>query len=696
VIEVFMPSSQTSPRVFRAAAVISRGILRVPYLQNFLPECGLLVTPFQQLSGSSFDVVIGWGHKKTSKKARAVALKNGVPYLALEDGFLRSVAPGVTGAPPLSVVVDDLGIYYDATTPSRLEHLLENDGWETEELLGRARKAMLRITRERLSKYNHAPDLATSLPGNKREKVLVVDQTFDDCSVTFGMADAQTFMQMLVAAQDENPEADIIVKTHPDVLTGKKRGYLTHIGNMSNRVHLLAVEVSPLDLIEKVDRVYTVTSQMGFEALLLEKPVECFGLPFYAGWGLTSDRQKIARRTRRRTLEELFVAAYILYPRYLNPYTNKAGTLEDVLDYLTLQVKHRRSLSGQNLLCSGFHWWKRHYLQKVLRGPANRVRFSNNVKYLDKVDKMMVWGDGGRSPLLREAQLRGVDILHMEDGFLRSVGLGSNLVRPFSLVLDSSGIYFDPTRPSDLETMLRETLFTEDLCNRAAALQQRIVSERFSKYNIGVDAPPAISPAFGQPVILVPGQVEDDASIRLGCVDIRTNMGLLTEVRRQNPDAYIIYKPHPDVLVGNRHGTVQESEVMQYCNHVVTKHSMPGCLDIADEVHTLTSLAGFEALLHGKKVVCYGLPFYAGWGLTQDRHTLSRRGRFLTVKELVAGALILYPRYIDWPRGEIIPVETALDRIGAEMIANAERPTVNSGLIIKWYKKITGFLSSLQ
>ena len=42
-------------------------------------------------------------------------------------------------------------------------------------------------------------------------------------------------------------------------------------------------------LIEAAAALYTVTSQMGFEALLWGRPVRVFGLPFYAGWGLTRD-----------------------------------------------------------------------------------------------------------------------------------------------------------------------------------------------------------------------------------------------------------------------------------------------------------------------------------------------------------------------------------------------------------------------
>jgi capsular polysaccharide export protein len=652
--------------------------------------------PRWKMRSGEFDVVIGWGHKSTAARARGIALREALPYLALEDGFLRSVYPGVAGAPPFSIVVDDAGIYYDATTPSHLENLLETGGWETPALLKRARRAIDRITKEQLSKYNHAPPLDKPLPGQGKEKVLVIDQTFGDASVTLGLADADTFKQMLAAALDENPEADLIIKTHPDVLAGKKKGYLTDVGGLSFRVHLLAEEVNPLSLIEKVDRVYTVTSQMGFEALLLGKLVDCFGVPFYSGWGLTHDRQTVGRRTRRRTLEELFAAAYILYPRYINPFTRTAGGIEDVLNYLILQVRHNRLLSGEILLCTGFRWWKRSYIRKILNAPGCRVVFSDNPKSLEQCSKVVVWGDGRHLPVVQEAEQRAMPILRMEDGFVRSVGLGSNLVRPLSLVLDSSGIYFDPTRPSDLETLLRETEFTPDLRRQAAELRHQIVSGRFSKYNVGDDSPLAIDAAPDQTVILVPGQVEDDASIRLGCVDIRTNLNLLVEVRRQNPTAYIIYKPHPDVLAGNRMGGIAELEAKKHCNLIVTDRSMPACLDLSDEVHTLTSLSGFEAILHDKKVVCYGLPFYAGWGLTQDRHPLQRRGRILEIEELVAAALVIYPRYIDWQRGEIVSAGMALDKLGQEIASETNHGKVATGSFKTWRDKLFNFLDTLR
>lgn len=94
----------------------------------------------------------------------------------------------------------------------------------------------------------------------------------------------------------------------------------------------------------------------------------------------------------------------------------------------------------------------------------------------------------------------------MEDGFLRSSGLGSDLLPPLSLVLDKRGIYYDATRPSDLEVLLNHSQLTLAQQMRAEKLRQRVVESKLSKYNLGADfSLPA--KAQDKKIILVPGQV---------------------------------------------------------------------------------------------------------------------------------------------------------------------------------------------
>lgn len=643
-------------------AVLSRGMRRIPHLAAFLRA--EIVTP-RLFSSPRFDAVAGWGFRPTAARARALAARAKVPYIAVEDGFLRSVGLAVAGYPPLSLVVDDVGIYYDATRPSRLEQLISDvpsDG----PLMADARAALALIRQQRLSKYNHAPDRLPELHAGSR--VLVIDQTAGDMSIRYGGVDGSTFDAMLDAALAENPGARVVVKTHPDVLAGKRPSCFAR-AHANERVTFLADDVNPLALLEQVDRVYVATSQMGFEALMLGKPVVCFGLPWYAGWGLTEDRHPAAadlrsRRRGRRTMEQLFAAAYLQYCRYIEPETGKPGTIFDVIAYLANAKRLNDQVRG-TLYCIGMSLWRRKVVRPFLKTPSNQLRFVSSTRALARATlpadaRLVVWGRTQDEKIAAIVRQLGVPVHRMEDGFLRSVGLGSNLQRPLSLVLDDDGIYYDPRTASALERWLETYRPDAHELERARRLRERFIALRVSKYNVGARfaLPPA---AAGKRVLLAPGQVEDDASVVFGSPEIRTNLALLEAVRGANPGAWIVFKPHPDVVGGNRRGAVPAERLRALCDHVAGDVDIVDCIDAADEIHTMTSLAGFEALLRGKPVHCYGVPFYAGWGLTRDRMRLDRRTRRLSLDELVYGALIRYPRYIDPRSLALISVERLLD-----------------------------------
>ncbi|EOH2293734.1 capsular polysaccharide biosynthesis protein, partial [Campylobacter jejuni] len=248
----------------------------------------------------------------------------------------------------------------------------------------------------------------------------------------------------------------------------------------------------------------------------------------------------------------------------------------------------------------------------------------------------------------------------VEDGFIRSISLGSDLTRPFSLIVDNKGLYIDPNKASKLEELLQNEIFDENILNRAKNIIKILLENRFSKYNGLKHENLKINAKIGQKIILIPAQVEDDASMILGGFGLST-LDLLKEVRAKNQDAYIIFKPHPDVLSGNRVGLKDEKLILEFCDEIVKDCSIDSAIKIADEIHTITSTSGFDALLRAKKVFTYGMPFYAGWGLTKDKHKCERRTRKLSLEELVAGALITYPRYIN-PKTKILcEIEVCLD-----------------------------------
>ena len=303
----------------------------------------------------------------------------------------------------------------------------------------------------------------------------------------------------------------------------------------------------------------------------------------------------------------------------------------------------------------GFSHWKHEFVKPFLKNlDSNTIIFINPLfktnyftlarkKGLDKNSTIYIWGKKS-FPLLEEFALEhNLKIFRVEDGFIRSMGLGSDLTQPYSLVIDSKGIYFDPTQASDLENILQNTQFSKEILQKAKKISNYLIEKKLSKYNIyenkKLDIP------TNKKILLIPGQVEDDASIKYGASGM-TNLELIKQASKNSKESYIIYKPHPDVLVGNRVGHIDEELALKYVDKVVTEVGLDSVLAICDEVHTMTSLVGFEALMRGKKVFTYGMPFYAGWGLTKDIKIEARRERKLLLDELVAGTLILYPNYI--------------------------------------------------
>jgi capsular polysaccharide export protein len=619
-------------------AVSSRGMLRVPHLKTFLRAD----VRRAGVSAGACDMIAGWGGKPSGLRAREAAQIAGIPCLLVEDGFLRSVE---REGPPLSLVADDIGIYHDATRASRLESLIAAPLTSAERM--RARALIGAWKAARVSKYNHARDYEGELPSSY---VLVVDQTRGDASVRDGLADASSFARMLSAALAENPGSTVVVKCHPDVFTRKKVGYFDPRALEHDlRIRVIASDCHAARLIEAADAVYAVTSQVGFEALLCGKRTRTFGMPFYAGWGLTHDELPAPSRRASVTLEQLVHAALVKYPRYIDPETHEPCEVERVLTYLAFQRQMRTRFPAE-IHAGNFSLLKRPVLRKFLAGST--VHFSSDTP---RTAHLALWG---RASLKQRPEGR---VIRVEDGFLRSVGLGADLVQPVSWVLDEEGIYYDGFAPSALERILQETNFEAALVDRARRLRERIVGANLTKYNAA--AARWKRPVTAKPVILVPGQVEHDSAIRYGTPGINTNIGLLQAVRAQCPDAHVVYKPHPDVVAGLRRGGRNENDAKSSCDEIVTDACIASMLAEVDEVHTLASLSGFEALLRGKRVTCYGQPFYAGWGLTTDHYPVERRTRRLQLDALVAGALILYPTYVSRVTGCFTTPERAVEEL---------------------------------
>ena len=623
------------------------------------------------------DALLAWGRRPSADRVDRLGQAWGLPVWHLEDGFLRSLGKG-RDQPPLCLLVDDLGVHIDATAASRLEQLIATPLTASQQQ--RAISLQRLWCEQRLSKLNPPRD-SPPPPGRF---VLVVDQSAGDRSIGLGLAGAESFQRMLQAALAENPDCSVVVKVHPDVIRGQARGHF-HRSDLSHpRVEICADGWHPAALLERAEAVYVVTSQMGFEALLWGRTVHCFGMPFYAGWGLTLDRQTAPLRRlalQRVSLEQLVHACLVTYPRCINPHSGQICQVEELMRAIGLQRRLRGTVPPR-AQAFGFTPWKQRNLKRFLAG--SRLRFARpwQRRPSRRTDAVVVWGRREQPNFRQHVRSRGLPLLRVEDGFLRSVGLGADLIDPISWVVDQSGMYYDATGPSDLESHLARGSWTQQQLQRARKLQHQLVERAITKYNL--NAASWQRPSGAQRVVLVVGQVESDASIRFGAPQLRSNLDLLQAVRAAEPDAYVVYKPHPDVVAGLCRAGHREEAARHSCDELLIRGSIESLFKQVDAIHVLTSLAGFEALLRGVAVHCWGLPFYAGWGLTQDQLDCPRRGRSLPLEALVHASLIDYPRYVSRRSGWFIEPEDAIEELVEWRQAPPARKTLVQALFRHW------------
>ena len=652
---------------------LNRGISRHPLVIQHASDCKAEIQV--GISADPGAERIGWGYK-----ASGLWAKRSGNYRLFEDGFVRSLRPGYGAGAIYSLVEDRTGIYYDVDGQSDLITTL----YESREVDPDTPDLLRRFIDLGISKYNwfpfehQGPLIEETMP---EPGILVIDQTAGDTALRYGGCSADSFANLLREALDLSGDSPVYVRTHPDVAMRSRRSCFPSDLLREAKVTIVPSDYPPAAVFPRVTEVWVFNSLLGMEALLHGCSVRVYGRPFYAGWGLTQEAQPDPTlsssgldsvgsdgslwRGRRLSLSQVFQAAYLDYTRYFDPQTREPCGFDRILDHLDLQKSKHRENRHEKLLF-GFPAWKSRLVGDFLTSPGSRcttIRLRKRVERWrsERPDgEIHVWSTKPTS-LPESARL-----VRVEDGFLRSVGLGADFHQPISLVFDRSGMYFDASSPSDLEKLLQTHDFSAADLEAAETLIQLLVKKRITKYNL-MGPSLASWPEQGRRKILVPGQVESDASLQFGRAMYPSNLEFLRAVREAHPNDTIAYKPHPDLLKKLRPGAAILQELDELSDQIITDLDIIPWLETCDQIHTQTSLAGFEALLRRKPVICYGQPFYSGWGLTEDRFPLSRRSRRLTLLQLVAGALIHYPTYIHPETREFI---TALD--AASYLAGAD------------------------
>jgi capsular polysaccharide export protein len=676
------PPARRGAPLGASAGVFSRNSLAFPHLEPLLGVRVVVGFP-RRGDAAGLDFVVGWGDKPSADRPRAYGLRHGVPFLAAEDGFLRSAGSHRIKPPPISLVLDDEGIYYRAATPSRLERLIAAaPGFDAARRAAAAR-ALARVRAEKLTKYNTV-GLPVAADG-RRIGILLVDQVFADQSIAGGLASAASFAAMVEAALAAAPAADVAVKVHPDVLAGRATGYLLEHARRHD-LALIADAGNPFDLLSRVDRVFTVTSQLGFEALVAGLPVRCFGVPFYAGWGLTEDTPTeapaaaaLARRGVPRDLLDLFAAAYVAYPRYADPVRREAIDVEQAIDRL-LEWRETFGRRDRAVTLVGGPLDARlaeaafgggGAAVTLLPSPADgRLRSATAVGSPSPAGAATVlrWQTAGR-----EGDGAGL----VRPGLVRDDRLGRAHGFDGSLFADPNG---DPFHPDGPLAALLATAEPEPVERaRAGAVLSLLARTAFARIDLVAER--AVAPAAGgdgAPVSAVILAAPGEGTAALGDSASPGEAAIVDAARAERPQARIVVlRERPRPTGQDRWPALRRTLLPPRRALPPPSRTMPAALSRAVTVHTDTAASALDALALGLPVVVHGRPLYAGWGFTLDRDPPPRL-RSLSLEDFVALAIVRAAGWTDPVSGLPATAEEVVHLFAAEP---AGRP--DAGLLVR-------------
>lgn len=364
--------------------------------------------------------------------------------------------------------------------------------------------------------------------------------------------------------------------------------------------------------------------------------------------------------------------------KYLRVFFSQHDFLERVFEPCQNNTAHP---DGPVAICIGFNLWKQKWLHEYL--PGHRIYFVRGnvpsslivltLKKLSSDFEVYIWGSKGTESVVEICQQKARRFVRVEDGFIRSIGLGADHTKPLSLAFDDHGIYYDATAPSRLEEILQT--IKSRMGNKEAVLAQQLIElindHYISKYNFPerADSNVAHQQSFlaelklPDDCVLAIGQVEDDQSVLKGAPAGVSNLTLVEAAISENPGKKVVFRPHPDTWYKKRSDSTRIEEIRQIATIIPPEIPTREIWPFVSQVYTITSLLGMEALIRGLSVVCLGAPFYSGWGLTSDRCKVSRRNAELRLEELVYGAYFLYPDYL--LGGPIETVKHLLVALGA-------------------------------
>lgn len=325
--------------------------------------------------------------------------------------------------------------------------------------------------------------------------------------------------------------------------------------------------------------------------------------------------------------------------------------------------------SNNNVITTG----TQKYLSKLINCRTLISTWENKCAYdqIATVELFLQWGITESTSKKRQhthATHLSRPVIIIEDGFIRSVDIGLSGTPGLSIILDDTTAYYDATKASRLNKLLESDIeLTVEQKNRARLAINKIVENKVSKYNHAKCLPIKIGKPDRKKILLL-DQRFGDQSVTSGLADEVTFEKMLNDAIVNNPDCDIIIKQHPDAIKGGKSSYYSDERLAftKYVDNVYTVNfdiNPYSLLDLVEEVYVVTSGMGFEALMAGKKVHCYGMPFYAGWGATVDQKSVTFRTKMRSVEELFYFAYIEASRYFNPDLNRQVEVEEVVDYI---------------------------------
>lgn len=216
--------------------------------------------------------------------------------------------------------------------PTAFPALSPYDFEDVQELLGQ-------VVNQKIGTEKYVPDASPYklfTPGGRKRIVIIEQSRKTKLELRKVFAAEETFLQMVRDAKEQHPGAAFFLLQPPSVLSGKKKGYLKKFAQ-ENGIQIISEQVSSFSILAQADEVYTVSAKIGIDAVLLGKTVHCYGMPYYAGWGLTKDKVICVRRNIKVKREELFAALCLFFTRYLHPITKEPSHFQAIVRLILLQ-----------------------------------------------------------------------------------------------------------------------------------------------------------------------------------------------------------------------------------------------------------------------------------------------------------------------------------------------------------------------